>query len=85
MICHIIFLLTLWGFHTKLNDCHKVCFTHRVDNNSLDRIMASKGMRHFCLISEQLVFFSLLATAILGAVSWQVSFQFVYYVTAYNM
>ncbi|KAB0343622.1 hypothetical protein FD755_012464 [Muntiacus reevesi] len=58
MICHIIFLLTLWGFHTKLNDCHKVCFTHRVDNNSLDRIMASKGMRHFCLISEQLVFFS---------------------------
>lgn len=85
MICHIIFLLTLWGFHTKLNDCHKVCFTHRVDNNSLDRIMASKGMRHFCLISEQLVFFSLLATAILGAVSWQVSFQFVYYVTAYDM
>ncbi|XP_008684740.1 transmembrane protein 168 [Ursus americanus] len=71
MICHIIFLLTLWGFHTKLNDCHKVYFTHRVDNNSLDRIMASKGMRHFCLISEQLVFFSLLATAILGAVSWQ--------------
>lgn len=73
MICHIIFLLTLWGFHTKLNDCHKVYFTHRVDNNSLDRIMASKGMRHFCLISEQLVFFSLLATAVLGAVSWQVS------------
>ncbi|KAK1335231.1 hypothetical protein QTO34_004815 [Cnephaeus nilssonii] len=71
MICHIIFLLTLWGFHTKLNDCHKVYFTHRVDNNSLDRIMASKGMRHFCLISEQLVFFSLLATAVLGAVSWQ--------------
>uniref|UniRef100_A0A8I3WJ58 Transmembrane protein 168 n=1 Tax=Callithrix jacchus TaxID=9483 RepID=A0A8I3WJ58_CALJA len=71
MICHIIFLLTLWGFHTKLNDCHKVYFTHRTDNNSLDRIMASKGMRHFCLISEQLVFFSLLATAILGAVSWQ--------------
>jgi hypothetical protein len=71
MICHIIFLLTLWGFHTKLNDCHKVYFTHRADNNSLDRIMASKGMRHFCLISEQLVFFSLLATTILGAVSWQ--------------
>lgn len=85
MICHIIFLLTLWGFHSKLNDCHKVYFTHRVDNNNLDRIMASKGMRHFCLISEQLVFFSLLATAILGAVSWQVSLQFVYYVSTYDM
>uniref|UniRef100_A0A8D0GT64 Transmembrane protein 168 n=1 Tax=Sphenodon punctatus TaxID=8508 RepID=A0A8D0GT64_SPHPU len=71
MICHIIFLITLWGFHTKLNDCHKVYYTHRVENNSLDRVMASKGMRHFCLISEQLVFFSLLATAVLGSVSWQ--------------
>ncbi|CAM4474343.1 transmembrane protein 168 [Lepidochelys kempii] len=71
MICHIIFLITLWGFHTKLNDCHKVYYTHRTENNSLDRVMASKGMRHFCLISEQLVFFSLLATAVLGAVTWQ--------------
>ncbi|XP_009693652.1 PREDICTED: transmembrane protein 168, partial [Cariama cristata] len=71
MICHVIFFITLWGFHTKLNDCHKVYYTHRAENNSLDRVMASKGMRHFCLISEQLVFFSLVATAVLGAVSWQ--------------
>ncbi|XP_075713206.1 transmembrane protein 168 [Rhinoderma darwinii] len=72
LICHIIFLITLWGFHTKLNDCHKLYYTHRSDN-SLDRVMASKGMRHFCLISERLVIFSLLATAIFGAVSWQPS------------
>lgn len=71
MICHVIFFITLWGFHTKLNDCHKVYYTHCAENNSLDRVMASKGMRHFCLISKQLVFFSLLATAVLGAVSWQ--------------
>uniref|UniRef100_A0A493TX98 Transmembrane protein 168 n=1 Tax=Anas platyrhynchos platyrhynchos TaxID=8840 RepID=A0A493TX98_ANAPP len=71
MICHVIFFITLWGFHTKLNDCHKIYYTHRAENNSLDRVMASKGMRHFCLISEQLVFFSLVATAVLGAVSWQ--------------
>ncbi|NXI46600.1 TM168 protein, partial [Galbula dea] len=71
MICHVIFFITLWGFHTKLNDCHKVYYTHRAENNSLDRVMASKGMRHFCLISQQLVFFSLVATAVLGAVSWQ--------------
>ncbi|XP_063998181.1 transmembrane protein 168 [Pogoniulus pusillus] len=71
MICHVIFFITLWGFHTKLNDCHKVYYTHRAEDNSLDRVMASKGMRHFCLISEQLVFFSLVATAVLGAVSWQ--------------
>ncbi|KFQ53322.1 PREDICTED: transmembrane protein 168 [Nestor notabilis] len=71
MICHVIFFITLWGFHTKLNDCHKVYYTHRAENNSLDRVMASKGMRHFCLISQQLVFFSLVATAVLGAVCWQ--------------
>ncbi|NXM83193.1 TM168 protein, partial [Oenanthe oenanthe] len=71
MICHVIFFITLWGFHTKLNDCHRVYYTHRAESNSLDRVMASKGMRHFCLISEQLVFFSLVATAVLGAVSWQ--------------
>ncbi|XP_019370099.1 PREDICTED: transmembrane protein 168 [Gavialis gangeticus] len=71
MICHIIFVITLWGFHTKLNDCHKIYYTHRAENNCLDRVMASKGVRHFCLISEQLVFFSLLSTAVLGAVSWQ--------------
>uniref|UniRef100_A0A8B9G5C3 Transmembrane protein 168 n=1 Tax=Amazona collaria TaxID=241587 RepID=A0A8B9G5C3_9PSIT len=71
MICHVIFFITLWGFHTKLNDCHKVYYTHRAENNSLDRVMASKGMRHFCLISQQLVFFSLVATVVLGAVCWQ--------------
>ncbi|XP_020666114.1 transmembrane protein 168 isoform X3 [Pogona vitticeps] len=46
---------------------------HVTENNSLDRVMASKGMRHFCLISERLVFFSLLSTAVLGAVCWQKS------------
>ncbi|XP_066579780.1 transmembrane protein 168 [Amia ocellicauda] len=71
MICHVIFIITLWGFHTKLNDCQKVFYSQRSENRSLDRVMASKGMRHFCLISERLVFFSLLSTAILGAVSWQ--------------
>ncbi|MGH0125604.1 UNVERIFIED_CONTAM: hypothetical protein FKN15_010370 [Acipenser sinensis] len=60
-----------WGFHTKLSDCHNVYYTQRTDSRNLDRVMASKGMRHFCLISERLVFFSLLSTAILGAVSWQ--------------
>lgn len=75
MVCHVIFLITLWGFHTKINDCHKIYYTHRTENNSFDRVMASKGMRHFCLISERLVFFSLLSTAVLGAVCWQVRYN----------
>uniref|UniRef100_A0A8C2UR76 Transmembrane protein 168 n=1 Tax=Chinchilla lanigera TaxID=34839 RepID=A0A8C2UR76_CHILA len=71
MIFHIIFLLNIWGFQTKLNGCHKGYFAHMADHNSLGGIMASKGMHHSCLISEQLVFFSFLATDTLRATSWQ--------------
>lgn len=74
MLCHVVFLVTLWSFHTKLSECQRVRATQRSDTRSLDRVMASRGMRHFCLISERLVFFSLISTAILAAVSWQVRF-----------
>lgn len=71
-ICHVILLITIWGFHTKLNECQKAWRAQRSSSRSLDQVMASRGIRHFCLISERLVFFSLLSTVILGAVSWQV-------------
>ncbi|KAG2459771.1 transmembrane protein 168 [Polypterus senegalus] len=71
IMCHVTFIITLWGFNTKLNDCQKIYNVQRMDNRSLDRIMASKGMRHFCLISERLMFFSILSTAVLGAISLQ--------------
>lgn len=73
VLCHMVFLVTLWGFHTKLSESQKVQAAQRSDSRSLDRIMASRGVRHFCLISERLLFFCLLSTVILGAVSWQVS------------
>lgn len=74
-ICHIILLITIWGFHTKLTDCQKAWWAHPSSRRSLDQVMASRGIRHFCLISERLVFFSLLSTIILGAVSWQVGYM----------
>ncbi|KAJ8262261.1 hypothetical protein GJAV_G00164430 [Gymnothorax javanicus] len=70
-VCHAILVVTLWGFHSKLSECQKVYSTQRGEGRSLDRVMASKGMRHFCLISERLAFFSLLSTVILTAISWQ--------------
>lgn len=72
VLCHMVFLVTLWGFHSKLSECQKSWKAQRSDSLSLDRIMASRGMRHFCLISERLVLFCLLSTVILAAVSWQV-------------
>ncbi|XP_051546893.1 transmembrane protein 168-A [Myxocyprinus asiaticus] len=73
ILCHVVFLVTLWGFHTKLGECQKTWAAQHSEMLSLDRIMASRGMRHFCLISERLVLFCLMSTVILGAVSWQVT------------
>lgn len=72
IICHLVFLATLWGFHSKLSDCQRACVVQRAEPGALDRVMASRGMRHFCLISKRLVVFSLVSTVILGALSWQV-------------
>ncbi|XP_013866062.1 transmembrane protein 168-A [Austrofundulus limnaeus] len=72
-VCHVILLITTWGFHTKLSECQKAWRAHQSGRRSLDQVMASRGIRHFCLISERLVFFTVLSTVILGAVSWQPS------------
>ncbi|XP_047431737.1 transmembrane protein 168-A [Mugil cephalus] len=72
-ICHVILLITIWGFHTKLSECQKAWRAQRSSSRSLEQVMASRGIRHFCLISERLVFFCLLSTVTLGAVSWQPS------------
>lgn len=72
-ICHIVFVITVWGFHTKLSDCQRLCLAQGSGVSGLDKIMASKGMRHFCLISERLVLFTLLSTVAVAALCWQVS------------
>lgn len=74
VLCHAVFLASLWGFHSKLSECQKAHRAQASDLRPLDRVMGARGMRHFCLVSERLVFFSLLSTAILGAVSWQVRY-----------
>lgn len=71
-ICHMVFIITVWGFHTKLSDCQRVCLSQGSGINGLDKIMASKGMRHFCLISERLVLFTLVSTVAVAALCWQV-------------
>lgn len=72
-ICHMVFVITVWGFHSKLSDCQRVCSSQLSVRNRLDKIMASKGMRHFCLISERLVLFTLVSTVAVAALCWQVS------------
>ncbi|XP_029290340.1 transmembrane protein 168 [Cottoperca gobio] len=72
-ICHMVFVITVWGFHTKLSECQRMCLSQGSGVSGLDKVMASKGMRHFCLISERLVFFSLVSTVAVAAICWQAS------------
>lgn len=72
-ICHMVFVITVWGFHTKLSECQRLCLSQGSEVNSLDKVMASKGMRHFCLISERLVLFTLVSTVAVAAFCWQAS------------
>ncbi|KAK2842573.1 hypothetical protein Q5P01_012773 [Channa striata] len=71
--CHLVFVITVWGFHTKLSDCQRLCWSQGSGPSGLDKVMASKGMRHICLISERLLLFTLLSTAALAAFCWQES------------
>uniref|UniRef100_A0AAX7UAK5 Transmembrane protein 168b n=1 Tax=Astatotilapia calliptera TaxID=8154 RepID=A0AAX7UAK5_ASTCA len=52
----------------ELSECQRLCWS---EVSGLDKVMASKGMRHFCLISERLVFFTLVSTVAVGALCWQ--------------
>lgn len=70
-ICHMVFVITVWGFHSKLSECQRLCWSQGSEVSGLDKVMASKGMRHFCLISERLVFFTLVSTVAVGALCWQ--------------
>ncbi|MEQ2272431.1 hypothetical protein XENORESO_000151 [Xenotaenia resolanae] len=72
-ICHMVFVITVWGFHTKLSDCQRLCWTQGPEDSSLEKIMASKGMRHFCLISVRLVTFALVSTVAVAVFCWQES------------
>lgn len=71
-ICHMVFVITVWGFHTKLNDCQRLCMSQGSGISGLDKVMASKGMRHFCLISKRLGVFTLASTVIVAVLCWQV-------------
>ncbi|KAI3371105.1 hypothetical protein L3Q82_023737 [Scortum barcoo] len=68
---HLAFVARLWVFHTKLSACQRACLSQCPGVGSLDRIMASRGMRHFCLISKDLALAALVSTSMVAALCWQ--------------
>lgn len=71
-IVHMVFLRTVWVFHTKLSECQRLCSYRGSEISRLDKVMASTGMRYFCLLSERLVVLTLTSTVVVAALCWQV-------------
>lgn len=68
---HILYMITIWKLMNKVTECN-LTFNSLSDNNrSMNRIMASKGIRHFSLISRRIIFLTLITTILLKGVGWE--------------
>ena len=72
-ICfHFMFFITSWGFVGKLEEC-SVVLKNRGDitDNTMSEVLASKGVRHFCLVSQIVTMYTLVSTGLLSTAAWQ--------------
>ena len=69
---HFMFIITCWGFVGKLEECSNVLNSRgEFSDNVMSEIMASKGIRHFCLVSQIVTLYTLVSTVLLIASAWQ--------------
>ncbi|XP_077988254.1 transmembrane protein 168-like [Glandiceps talaboti] len=68
---HSAQIFTWWTFLGKIHECVTFFDAMTEEAKSMSRIMASKGLRYFCLISQRFICFSFATTLMLTAVSWQ--------------
>ena len=72
MCFHFMFIVTFWGFVGKLEECSSVLQARgEFSDNSMSEVMASKGLRHFCLVSQIVTLYTLLSTLLIIASGWQ--------------
>lgn len=69
---HIVFLVDCWGFLLKLEECSESLEEGFHTNTMLD-VLASRGVRHFCLISKSVILVTITTTVLLAIPSWQVT------------
>lgn len=69
---HIVFLVDCWGFLIKLEECSSN-LKEDFDTNTMLDIFASRGVRHFCLISKSIILLTLATTVLVAIPSWQVT------------
>lgn len=72
IVFHFMFFITSWGFVSKIEECALVLRVQgEISDNNISEIMASKGIRHFCLVSQIVSFYTILSTCLLAASAWQ--------------
>ncbi|WAR25458.1 TM168-like protein [Mya arenaria] len=68
---HVIFLITSWILMNKVSECNLTFLSLSDNHRSMTRIMASKGLRHFGLISQRLTLLALVTSLLLFGVGWE--------------
>ena len=69
---HIVFIVDCWGFLMKLEECSQ-SLKEEFDTNTMLDVLASRGVRHFCLISKSIILVTIVTTVLLAIPSWQVT------------
>lgn len=68
---HVIYLISMLNLMSKVTECNLTFNSMSDERRSMNRIMASKGIRHFSLISQRLICLTLLTTILLLGVGWE--------------
>lgn len=68
---HLACFITCWKLMSKITDCNLTFSSLTDERKNMSRIMASKGVRHFSLISQRLICITLLTTIILAGLGWE--------------
>ncbi|CAL1541875.1 unnamed protein product, partial [Lymnaea stagnalis] len=67
LMFHLMVFLTSWKLNGKITECNASADERR----SFNRIMAAKGLRYFGLVSQRIIFLSLVTTLIVFAVGFE--------------
>lgn len=67
---HLVFLVTCWLLSNKISHCHATFNSLSAESRNLEQIMASKGVRHFSLISQRLTLITVASTVVMGLLGW---------------
>lgn len=72
VVFHFMFIVTCWGFVGKLEECTSMVNARgELSDNNMSEVMASKGVRHFCLVSQMVTLYTLSSTSLVIASAWQ--------------